>query len=269
LKALKMVVCIKPVPSPDQYHHVSIDPKTKSLIREGIPTIINPLDKNALEAALQIRDKYGGEVSVISMAPPAAEENLREALAMGADRAFLISDRAFAGSDTLATSMVLASAVKKIGPADLILTGNESADGGTSQVSAQLGEWLGYPHLMHSCGIEVLDGGDSLRVETHRDQARVVYIMKMPGVVSVIRSINKPRFTSLMGVISSRNKPLDTLSSLDLLLDKAFLGLEGSPTKPGDIYQPDLTRRCVPLEGSTDDVALALIQKLRAAGLQL
>lgn len=268
MRALKMVVCIKPVPSPDQYHHVRLDPKTKSLIREGIPTVINPLDKNALEAALQLREKHGGEVIVISMAPPAAEENLREALAMGADRAFLLSDRAFAGSDTLATSMVLAGAIKKIGPVDLVLTGNESADGGTSQVSAQLGEWLGYPHLMHGCGIEVTDQG-GLRVETHREQARVVYMMKMPGVVSVVRTINKPRFTSLMGVISSRNKPLVTLSSSDLPLDKAFLGLEGSPTRAGDIYQPDLTRRCLPWEGAPDDVAAALIQKLRAAGLQL
>lgn len=268
MTALKIAVCIKPVPSPDHYHKVGIDPKTKALVRESIPMIINPLDKNALEAALQIREKCGGEVAVISMAPPAAEENLREALAMGADRGILLSDRAFAGSDTLATSMVLASAVKKLGPFDLVLAGNESADGGTSHVPAQVGEWLGCPHLMHACGIELLDGG-RLKVVTARDQCRVVYMVKLPAVISVLRTINRPRFTSLMGVIAAGKKPLDVLSADDLPVDREFLGLGGSPTVAGDIYQPDLTRRCQQLEGTADEIAGALLRKLRAAGLQL
>ncbi|MFZ5647110.1 MAG: electron transfer flavoprotein subunit beta/FixA family protein [Bacillota bacterium] len=268
MSALKIAVCIKPVPSPVHYHQVEIDPGTKTLVRQGIPTVINPLDKNALEAALQIREKCGGEVTVISMAPPPAGENLREALAMGADRAVLLSDRAFAGSDTLATSMVLASAIKKLGQFDLVLAGNESADGGTSHVPAQLGEWLGYPHLMHACGIEVVNGGE-IKIVTIREQCRVVYMMKLPAVVSVVRTINRPRFTSLMGVIAAGKKPLDIYSSADLPVDEEFLGLGGSPTRAGDIYQPDLTRRCETLEGSTDEIAGALLQKLRAAGLQL
>ncbi|MCL6610315.1 MAG: electron transfer flavoprotein subunit beta/FixA family protein [Peptococcaceae bacterium] len=268
MSGLKIAVCIKPVPSPDQYHRVGIDPRTKTLVREGIPTVINPLDKNALEAALQIREKCGGTVAAISMAPPAAEENLREALAMGADEAYLLSDRAFAGSDTLATSMVLAAAVKKLGPVDLVLTGNESADGGTAQVSAQLGEWLGYPHLMHACGLEVMEDG-FIRVDTAREDCRVAYRVKLPAVVSVVRTINKPRFTSLMGVIAAGKKPLSVWTSGDLPVDENFLGLEGSPTKAGDIYQPDLSRRCELLEGSAGEIAGAVLQKLRAAGLQL
>ncbi|MFZ5651907.1 MAG: electron transfer flavoprotein subunit beta/FixA family protein [Bacillota bacterium] len=268
MSALRIAVCIKPVPSPDHYHKVGIDPKTRTLVREGIPMVINPLDKNALEAALQIREKCGGEVTVISMAPPAADQNLREALAMGADRAVLLSDRDFAGSDTLATSMVLASAIKKLGPFDLVLAGNESADGGTSHVPAQVGEWLGCPHLMHACGMEVLEGGQ-IKVVTSRDQCRVVYMVRLPAVVSVVRTINRPRFTSLMGVISAGKKPLDVYSAPDLPVDEKFLGLGGSPTRAGEIYQPDLTRRCETLEGAADEIAGVLLQKFRAAGLQL
>jgi electron transfer flavoprotein beta subunit len=256
------------VPKPDQYHQVSIDPRTKSLVREGIPTVINPLDKNALEAALQLKEKHGGEVAVLSMAPPAAVDNLREALAMGADRAYLLSDRAFAGSDTLATSMVLASAVKKMGPVDLVLAGNESADGGTAHVPAQLGEWLGCRHLMHACSLEVAGEG-SIRVDTVRENCRVVYMVKLPAVVSVVRTINKPRYTSLAGVLSAGKKPLTSWTSADLPVDKEFLGLEGSPTRAGDIYQPDLGRRCESIDGAAEEIAAALVRKLRAAGLQL
>ncbi|MHB8918581.1 MAG: electron transfer flavoprotein subunit beta/FixA family protein [Desulfocucumaceae bacterium] len=268
MSALRIAVCVKPVPSPDHYNQVGIDPATKTLIRQGIPTVVNPLDKNALEAALQLREKWGGEVLAVSMAPPPAEENLREALAMGADKAYLLSDRAFAGSDTLATSMVLASAIKKLGPVDLVLTGNESADGGTAQVSAQLGEWMGWPHLMYACGLEVVDRG-FIRVDTSRENCRVTYILKLPAVVSVVRTINRPRFTSLMGVISAGKKPLTCWSGEDLPVDREFLGLEGSPTVAGDIYQPDLSRRCEDLEGSPDEIAGAIVQKLRSAGLQL
>ncbi len=268
MNPMKIAVCIKPVPSPDHYHQVGIDPETKTLIRQGTPTVINPLDKNALEAALQIREKHGGVVAVVSMAPPFAEENLREALAMGADEAYLLSDRAFAGSDTLATSMVLAAAVKKLGPVDLVLTGNESADGGTAQVSAQLGEWLGYPHLMHACGLEVMEEG-LIRVDTARENCRVVYRVKLPAVVSVVRTINRPRFTSLMGVIAAGKKPLTVWSCEDLPVDRCFLGLEGSPTKAGDIYQPDLSRRCELLDVPPEEIAGAILQKIRAAGLQL
>lgn len=268
MSALRTVVCIKPVPSPDQYSRVEIDPRTKTLVREGIPMVINPLDKNALEAALLLRERHGGEVLVVSMAPPAAEDNLREALAMGADEAYLLSDRAFAGSDTLATSMVLAAAVKKLGSVDLVLTGNESADGGTAQVSAQLGEWLGWPHLMHARGLEEAGEG-LLRVDTDRDSCRVSYLVGLPAVVSVVRTINRPRFTSLMGVIAAGKKPLTRWGCGDLPVDPEFLGLEGSPTQAGDIYQPDLARRSELLEGSAGEIAVAIIQKMRAAGLQL
>ena len=145
--AFDIAVCIKPVPDPEQYDKIQIHPVTKTLIRQGIPTILNPIDKNAIEEALKIKDKYGGKVSLFSMAPPDAVETLKQGLAMGADEAYLLCDRAFAGADTLATSYTLSKGIKKAGNYDLVFSGNESADGATSQVPAQLGEWLDFAHI--------------------------------------------------------------------------------------------------------------------------
>jgi electron transfer flavoprotein beta subunit len=140
---------MKPVPDPGHYHRITINPATKLLERKGIPTIINPVDKNAIEAALQLKEQLGGKVVLVSMAPPDAGETLIEGLAMGADGAYLLSNRAFAGADTLATARVLAAGLKKIGGLDLVLTGSESADGGTNHIPSQLGELMGFAHLNH------------------------------------------------------------------------------------------------------------------------
>ena len=147
--AMNIAVCVKPVPDSKQYEKITIDPVTKTWNRCGIPMIIGDLDKHALEAALSLRDTFQGKVTVFSMAPETTKENVLEALGMGADEAYLLSDRAFAGADTLATSHTLAAAISKTGPYDLIITGNESDDGSTGQVSAQIGEWLGIPHIMN------------------------------------------------------------------------------------------------------------------------
>ena len=168
--ALKIVVCIKPVPDPDYYDKVSIDPVTKRITREGIPTIINPVDKNGIEAALKLKAQYGGKVTVLTMAPPNATENLKEALAMGADEAVLLSDRAFGGADTLATSYTLAKGIEKLGEYDIIFCGTESADGATAQVSSQLGEWLGIPHLWNVYNIEA-QSEESFKVKPKVEKA--------------------------------------------------------------------------------------------------
>jgi electron transfer flavoprotein beta subunit len=138
---MRIIVCLKPVPDPKYWSRLGLDPKTKTLLREGIPNIINPLDKKALETALQLREKEGGEVVTLSMAPISATSVLREALAMGADRSILLSDLAFAGSDALATSYIMATAIKKLAPYDLILCGDQTLDGGTGLVSAQIAEF--------------------------------------------------------------------------------------------------------------------------------
>jgi electron transfer flavoprotein beta subunit len=157
--ACNVIVCVKPVPDPKYYDKVTIDPVKKTITRAGIPILINPVDKSAIELGLQLREHYGGSVVVISMAPPNTGEILREVLAMGADEAYLLSDHAFGGADTLATSYALYHGVKKIEAAkgysfDFVLCGSESADGATAQVSSQLGEWLGRPHLWNVFELE-------------------------------------------------------------------------------------------------------------------
>ena len=227
--SLNITVCIKPVPDPDYYDKITIDPVKKTITRAGIPTIINPVDKNAVEAALQVKEKLGGKVVVITMAPPNAEENLRELLAMGADEAVLLTDRAFAGADTLATSYALAAGLKKSGPFDLVFTGTESADGATSQVPAQLAEWLDIPHLWNVQEFEVED--HTLKAKMSMENGYINYLVQMPALLAVKRSINKPRYTTVMGVMKAKKKPLTVLTAADLDVEPERLGLQGSPTK--------------------------------------
>src|SRR4030042_2608012 len=158
---MRTIVCLKPVPDPKYWGQLRLDPKTKTLIRGESPSIINPLDKKALEAALQLREREGGEVVVLSMAPPNVTPVLREALAMGADRSILLSDVAFAGSDTLATSYIMSAAIRKMSPYQLILCGDQTLDGSTGQVSAQIAEFLDIPNLIHVNAIEPHQEGGS------------------------------------------------------------------------------------------------------------
>lgn len=266
--ALNIVVCIKPVPDPQYYDKVSIDPKTKRITREGIPTIINPVDKNGIEAALQLKKVYGGKVTVITMAPPNAEENLREALAMGADEAVLLSDRAFGGADTLATSYTLAKGIEKLGGFDIVFCGAESADGATAQVASQLGEWLKVPHLWNVFSLENQDER-SLRVKTKVENGSMEWEVKLPCLLGAARELNKPRFISAMGIIKAKNKPISVWGKSDLIVEDERLGLTGSPTKAGAIFTPDLKRKGEMLTGSVEEIVDTVIEKLRASGINI
>jgi len=264
---LKIAVCIKPVPDPAHYDKIRIDPIRKTVVREGIPTIMNPCDKHAMEAALQLRGT-DGEVTVITMAPPNAEETLREALAMGADAAILLTDRAFAGADTWATSYTLAAGLRKAGSFDIVITGTESADGATTQVPAQLAEWLEWPHLWNAVGIEK-NSDTVLRIRTKSETEWSDYQVTLPCLLAVSRESNKPRLTSLMGVMKAKKKPLTVWSRSDLAVDDSFLGMTGSPTQPGAIYEPELGRKGIVLTGDVDEIVVQLIEKLRSAGLSI
>jgi len=266
--ALRIVVCIKPVPDPQYYDKVSIDPKTKRITREGIPTIINPVDKNGIEAALQLKKIYGGKVTVITMAPPNAVENLREALAMGADEAVLLSDRAFGGADTLATSYTLAKGIEKLDGFDIVFCGAESADGATAQVSSQLGEWLKVPHLWNVFSLETQDER-SLRVKTKVENGSMEWEVKLPCLLGVARELNKPRFISAMGIIKSKNKPVLVWGKSDLVVEDERLGLAGSPTKAGAIFTPDMKRKSEMLTGSVEEIVDTVIERLRAGGVNV
>lgn len=264
---LSIAVCIKPVPDPKHYDKIKIDPVKKTVVREGIPTILNPADKHALEAALQLRGS-DGQVTVITMAPPNAEETLREALAMGADAAILLTDRAFAGADTWATSYTLAAGLKKAGNFDVIFTGTESADGATTQVPAQLAEWMGWPHLWNAVSVEQ-NGEQTLKVRTKAESEWSDYQVTMPCLLAMSREANKPRLTSLMGVMKARKKPLSVWCRPDLDVEDASLGMPGSPTQPGAIFEPEMGRKGIVISGEVDEIAAQLVEKLRTAGVSI
>jgi len=242
-----------------------LDPKTKTLIREGIPNIINPLDKKALESALQLRKKKGGDVIVLSMAPPNVTPVLREALAMGADRSILLSDILFVGSDTLATSYILAVALKKISSYDLILCGDQTLDGSTGQVSSQIAEFLEIPNLMHVSAIESFQGG-MYRVRSQIEHGHMWIEVKPPVVLSVAKAINKPRYITIMNILESEKKEILIWSSRDLSLTEPWVGLKGSPSQMADLIIPEVKRRLEMLKGEPSDMAKILAERLHRMG---
>lgn len=219
-----------------------------------------------------MREQYTGTVTAISMAPPDAGEILREALAIGADEAYLLSDRAFGGADTLATSYTLFHGLKKLEAAkgysfDFVLCGCESADGATAQVSSQLGEWLGYPHLWNVFSLQEVDP-KTFSIKTKLENGYMEWRAQAPLVLGVSRELNKPRFTSVMGIMKAKNKPLQVWGREDLPEAKdEFLGLKGSPTQPGEIFTPDMKRSGKVLAGTPEEIAGRIVTILRANGV--
>jgi electron transfer flavoprotein beta subunit len=250
----RVIVCIKPVPDPKEWGRLSMDPETKTLIREGIPSILNPLDKNALEAALQIKDEQGVEVVVVSMAPPFCASLLKEALAMGADRAVLISDRVYAGSDTLATARVLSAALRKLDPFDLVLCGNSTLDGCTAQVPSQLAEMLGIPNVMHVSQME-LRGRRELVLFQRIEMGAVVLEAEPPLLLSFTKEVNEPRLISFLGILDAEKKPLSVWGQAELGLEPCSVGLGGSPTKMAEMLLRRKERKGERIEGSPPDEA--------------
>lgn len=275
---MKILVLVKPVPDPEKYNELRIDPETKRLVREGVQAVINPTDKNALEAALVLRDGRiaAGEessVTVLSMAPEFSRDKLVECLAMGADDAYMLSDRAFGGADTYATSYVLAEGVKKIAEEkgsdfDLILAGNESADGATAHVPVQMAEWLGMTHISRVCSIEAEDR--TIRAVKRSEDVLLTFEGEGRAVLAVTRDINKPRLINAMGIVKARKKPLTIWTNADMKLDESLIGLKGSPTQPGRLITPDLGRAGQPLvdhaDATAEDAAKAILTLLGKEG---
>ncbi|WP_333860337.1 electron transfer flavoprotein subunit beta/FixA family protein [Clostridium sp.] len=224
---MKIVVCLKQVPDTNE---VKIDPKTGTLIREGVPSIINPDDKNALEESIALKEKVGGTVTVVSMGPPQAQDALREALAMGADEAILVSDRAFAGADTQATSYALAGALKNL-EYDLIFAGRQAIDGDTAQVGPQIAEKLGIPQITYVEKVDVDGDGKTLTVQRAWEDGYEVAKIKTPCMLTAIKELNEPRYMSMNGIFEVFNKEVKVWSADDLDVDKSMLGLNGSCTK--------------------------------------
>ena len=261
----RVVVCLKPVPDPKEWHRLKLDPESGTLIREGLASVINPLDKHALEAALTVKDAHGAEVVIISMAPASTAGVLREALAMGADRAVLLSDRVFAGSDTLATARILAAGIRQIGNFDLICCGNSTLDGSTAQVPAQVAEMLGIPSLMHVRGMEW--SGPELLLTQQTDGGIIRWKADLPLLLSFNKEANTPRFISFLEILAAEERELAVRSNQDLGLDPAMIGLSGSPTRMADLVLREKRRQGRRIEGTPDEIAGHLVDVMYQMGV--
>lgn len=236
---MNIIVCIKQVP---ETSNVRLDERTGTMIREGVESIINPLDLYAIEAALQLREQREGRVTVISMGPKSAEKALREALAMGCDDAALISDRAFAGSDTYATSYVLSRAIAKLAPYDLILAGERATDGDTGQVGPGTASFLGLPLATYVSQIAAV-GATSVTVERLVEEGYERLRVPLPCLVTVVKEINYPRLPTLRGKQRARTATLRAWGPDDLGTDVKRVGLDGSPTRVVEIERPTVARK--------------------------
>lgn len=257
---MNLIVCIKQVPDTEGLQKIKINPQTHTLMREGVPGIINPFDENAIEEALRLKEEKGGKITVLSMGPSQAEESLRKALAMGVDEAVLLSDRLFAGSDTLATSYTLALAIKKIGKFDLILLGKQAIDGDTAQVGPGLAEWLNLPQVTYAREIEVNE--NKIVVERVLEDAFEVVESPLPAVVTVTKDINEPRYPSLRGLLRAKKEKIPIWTAEDLPLDKRKIGLEGSPTQVIKVFIPQPPRKGEILSGEISQMVDKLILEI-------
>jgi electron transfer flavoprotein beta subunit len=256
---LNIIVSIKQVPDTTE---VRIDPVTNTLIREGVPVIINPFDENAIEEGLRLRERYGGKVTVITMGPPQAENALREALAMGVDDAILISDRNFAGADTLATSYTLACAIKKIGDFDVLLFGKQAIDGDTAQVGPGVAEHLGIPEVAYVRKIEEINNGIAKVQRIMEDGSEIIEV-KLPALFTVIKQINEPRLPSLKGKLMAKKKEIPVWKVEDIDADINKVGLKGSPTKVIKTFTPTPRGRGEILKGTVDEQVSELVTRLQ------
>jgi electron transfer flavoprotein beta subunit len=261
---MKIVVCVKQVPGT---HDAKIDPETKRIIREGIKAVINPFDTYALEAAVQIKEKIGGEVIVTTMGPPRAVTVLREGITVGADRGVLLSDRAFGGSDTWATSYALAKAVEKIGDVDLVICGKQAIDGDTAQVGPGIAAHLGWPQATYVMDVAEINRDEIVAKRMHEDGWDLCSI-KLPAVITVVKDINQPRVPTLKGRLAAEKQEIPTWTAEDIGAEAALIGLNGSPTRVVQTNPPaGRDKKSVVLNGTAQENVRRLLQELRQRSL--
>ncbi len=256
-RKMKIVVCMKQVPDTTE---VRIDPATGTLIREGIPSIINPDDKSGLEAALVLKDQVGATVTVLTMGPPQAELALREALAMGADEAILVSDKRFGGADTWATSITLASALRKLG-FDLIICGRQAIDGDTAQVGPQIAEHLDIPHVSYVNELEL--AGQHILVKRMFEDGYHRIKAQLPCLITVLKDMNEPRYMAVGGVFDAFRQEIPVWTVEDLDVDRTQIGLKGSPTRVKKSYTKGTKSAGKVYEVEPREGARIIIEKLR------
>jgi electron transfer flavoprotein beta subunit len=257
---MHFLVCIKQVPDTTD---VKIDPKTNTLMREGVAAIVNPFDMYAVEEALRLKERIGNShVTAITMGPPQAESALREVLAMGVDNAILLSDRAFAGSDTWATSYALSMAVRKIGAFDAIVCGKQASDGDTAQVGPGIATHLDLPQITYVRKIESVSGTE-LVAERLLETGYEVIRTSLPCLLTVVKEINEPRLPSLKGKMAAKKAVITKWTAADIGADARKCGLEGSPTKVVKIFTPKPREGGRILKGDPNEVAAELAAELK------
>jgi electron transfer flavoprotein beta subunit len=258
---MNIVVCLKQVPGTTE---VKIDPNTNTLIRQGIKAIVNPFDAYALEEGVRLKEKFGGKVTAVSMGPPQAADMLKEAISVGADEAVLLSDMAFAGSDTLATAATLGKAVEKIKTYDLIICGRQTIDGDTGQVGPELAENLGIPFIAYVSKIEEIANG-KMRVQRAVEDGYETIETPLPAVITVAKEINIPRMPSLRGLSKSRSAQIPVWTANDIAADKATIGQAGSGTWVVKVFYPQRIQHAEMIKGEPPLQAKTLVEKLREA----
>lgn len=257
---MKIIVCIKQVPASQ---NIKIDPKTKNLNRMGIKGIINPFDKNAIEAALDIKDKTDAHVTVISMGPQQTKESLLEALAMGCDDAILLCSKSFSGADTLATAYVLSQCIKKCGDVDLIIFGRHAVDADTGQVGPIVAEFLDIPQATFVSSLTLLNDNSIQAVRLFEDGQEEVKV-RLPAAITVTSELNTPRYATPINIMNVAKKEIKIYDEHNLNCDPQRIGIPGSPTIVTDVFVPEKRKQETQmLTGSPESVAKKIIDILQ------
>jgi electron transfer flavoprotein beta subunit len=263
---MNIIVCVKAVPDPKEIYKIKIDPATKTLMRSDVPLAVNLLDKNALEAALELKESSGGFVSVISMGPPAAESIVKECMALGADRGILLCDRAFAGADAFATAFTLAKGIEKAGSFDLVFCGMASSDGATEWVGPQIAAFLDIPVVTMVRKIENRESNEWLVISDWQNGYRRVQV-RLPALLTVTRELNQPRALSFSGIIKARKKVIEQWDLDTVGIPQGMAGAKGSPTIVSEMSVVEKRRNVEILQGKTEEKADMLVSRLDEAGI--
>ena len=262
--SINIIVCIKQVPATTE---VKLNPETNTIIREGVESVLNPFDAYAIEEALRMRARAGaGKVTALSMGIPNVATMLKETLTLGVDEAVLLSDRKFAGADSLATAHALAQAILKVGPFDLVICGKQATDGDTAQVGPSLAEKLGIPHTTYVQEIKYLDHS-KIRCKRQTDEGFEIVEMDLPAVITVLKDINVPRLPSIRGMRQALQTEVKVWGAADIGVDENTIGLKGSPTQVARTFVPNHVVDGVMLVGTPKQQAQSLISVLQHTGL--
>jgi electron transfer flavoprotein beta subunit len=260
---MKIIVCIKQVP---EGLDVKVDPETKRIVREGVKSIINPYDLYAIEEGIRLKERFGGEVWIISMGPPQAESAIREAIAMGADYGVLLSDKKFAGSDTLATSYTLSLGIKKIGNFDIIICGRETLDGSTGQVGPGIAVWLGISYICYVSKIIDIKENRIICKRLMEDHYETIKT-DLPLLITVVKEINEPRIPSLKNMLRAKKIEIPVWKADDLNGNEEFFGQDGSPTRVIDVWTQVIKKEGRKIEGEPEKLADEIINEFKKIGV--